>query len=74
MTGFIAAFYYSPLNHNKSKQFTVNDRLRLAPVPHWTTSVCSSTVTDLVLIYESATYESLRTNDERRITPERTFE
>jgi hypothetical protein len=27
----------------------------------------SSPVTDLVLIYESVTYESLRTNDERRM-------
>jgi hypothetical protein len=32
-------------------------------IPYWITSVFSSTVTDLVLIYESVTYESLRTNE-----------
>jgi hypothetical protein len=31
-------------------------------IPYWTMSVFSSTVTDLVLIYESLTYESLRAN------------
>jgi hypothetical protein len=36
-------------------------------IPYWTTSVFSSTVTDLVLIYESVTYESLRTNEEWRM-------
>jgi hypothetical protein len=37
-------------------------------MPYWTTSVFSSTVTDLILRYESVTYESLRTNDQRRMT------
>jgi hypothetical protein len=36
-------------------------------IPHWTTSVFSSAVTDLVLIYESVTYESLRAKAERRL-------
>jgi hypothetical protein len=43
-------------------------------IPYWTTRVFSSAVTDLVLIYESVTYKSLRTNDERRITCEWTLE
>jgi hypothetical protein len=36
-------------------------------IPYWTTKVFSSAVTDLVLIYESVTYDSLRTNDEWRM-------
>jgi hypothetical protein len=36
-------------------------------IPCWTSSVFSSTVTDLVRIYESVTYESLRTSDEWRM-------
>jgi hypothetical protein len=32
-------------------------------IPDWTTSVFSSTLTDLVQIYELVTYESLRTNE-----------
>jgi hypothetical protein len=36
-------------------------------IPNWTTSVFSSLVTDLVLIYESVTYKSLRTVDEWRM-------
>jgi hypothetical protein len=35
---------------------------KIRSIPCWTTSVFSSTVTDLVLIYESVTYESRRTN------------
>jgi hypothetical protein len=37
------------------QQLTINTCLRLAPFLNWTTSVFSSTVTDLVLIYESVT-------------------
>jgi hypothetical protein len=35
-------------------------------IPYWTTS--ASAVTDLLLIYVSVTYESVRTNDQRRMT------
>jgi hypothetical protein len=38
-------------------------------IPYWTTSVFSSVVTDLVLIYESITFSA---NDERGISYERT--
>jgi hypothetical protein len=47
--------------------------LKTRTIPYWTTSVFPSTVTDLVVIYYSATYESLRMNDEWRITFEWTL-
>jgi hypothetical protein len=37
-------------------------------IPYWTTTIVFSTVTDLVLIYQSVTDESPRTNKERRLT------
>jgi hypothetical protein len=36
-------------------------------IPCWTTSAFSSTVTDLVLIYELVTHEAQRTSEEWRL-------
>jgi hypothetical protein len=71
MFGFIGTSITITLNYSRLQQFTINDCLRLAPffTGLRVSYSLSSTVTDLFLIYESLTSF---TNDERRITYERT--
>jgi hypothetical protein len=57
MIGFIGTYITMKINYNSSQLMTTKTR----SIPDWTRTVFSSTVTDLVLIYESVTYESLRT-------------
>jgi hypothetical protein len=65
MIGFIGNAITTTLNYSHLEQLTINVCLRLAP---FLTGLRVSTVTDLVLNYESIPYESLGTNDERRVT------
>jgi hypothetical protein len=65
MIGFINTTLTIFLTHNQLWQFTINDCLRLAPFC-WTATAFSSTVTELVLIYESLT-PGLRMNCECRL-------
>jgi hypothetical protein len=51
MIGFICTSITT--NYNSSQSVT-----KTCSVPYWTTSVFSSTVTDLVLIYVSVTYSA----------------
>jgi hypothetical protein len=55
MIGFIDTSITVSLNYSQLQQLTINDCLKTRSSPYWTTSVFSSTVTDLVLIYESVT-------------------
>jgi hypothetical protein len=48
MIGFIGTSIKIAANYNSSQSMTCS-------IPYWTTSVFSSAVTDLVLIYESVT-------------------
>jgi hypothetical protein len=50
MIGFIAVFFTIKISYNSSQSMA-----KTRSIPYWTTSVFTSTVTDLVLIYESIT-------------------
>jgi hypothetical protein len=56
--GFIGAFLYKhfliTIGYNSSQSVTAEK----SSIPHWTTSIFSSTVTDLVLIYKSVTFSA----------------
>jgi hypothetical protein len=70
MIGFIgASLQFQPIvtAHNQ----LLSNKTR--SIPYWTTNVFSSTVTDLVLIYESLTSELRKTNAEWRLTYEWTL-
>jgi hypothetical protein len=55
MIGFNNTSITIILNYNQLQQLTISLLPRTPSIPYWTTSVFSSTVTDLVLIYESVT-------------------
>jgi hypothetical protein len=65
MIGFIGTSIIISMNYNSS-QSTAKTR----SIHYWTTSVFFSAVTDLVLIYESVTYESRRMTNEESLPNE----
>jgi hypothetical protein len=66
MIRFIGTSITISINYNSSQSVTRS-------IPYWTMSVFSSTPADLVLIYESVTYETLQTNEALRLNSELSY-
>jgi hypothetical protein len=58
MIGFIGTSIKTKTSFTQLYQLAINDLSKTGSIPYWTTSVFSSTATDLVLIYEPVTSAS----------------